>query len=116
MRRVLISPNNTVWRNAAGYLAVAILLPVAVVVKLVTMPFERPLQRSASEVATYLRDFIDGTSGDWDWDDFTSIPTADPSLEAIRQRAIEVGHLGTSEAAKTLEQLHSEAQRLASTE
>ena len=116
MRRVLISPNNTVWRNAAGYLAVAILLPVAVVVKLVTMPFERPLQRSASEVATYLRDFIDGTSGDWDWDDFTSIPIADPSLEAIRQRAIEVGHLGTSEAAKTLEQLHSEAQRLASTE
>ena len=40
-----------------------------------------------SEVATYLRDFIEGTGGEWDWDDFTSVPIADARLEAIRQEA-----------------------------
>lgn len=116
MRRALISRKNTIWQNAAGYLAAAVLLPVAVIVKLVMMPFERPFQRSASEVATYLRDFIDGTGGDWDWDDFTSIPIADPALEAIRRRAIEIDHLGTREAAIVLEKLHSEALRFAEAE
>jgi hypothetical protein len=40
-----------------------------------------------SDVARYLRDFIDGTGGVWDWDDFTSVPIADARLEAIRQEA-----------------------------
>ena len=39
------------------------------------------------DVASYLEDFIEGRSGDWDWDDFTSIPITEPSLEAIRQEA-----------------------------
>jgi hypothetical protein len=43
--------------------------------------------RSAAEVAKYLRDFIDGTGGEWDWDDFTSIPIKEPELEAIRGEA-----------------------------
>jgi hypothetical protein len=42
---------------------------------------------SPEDVAGYLRDFIDGRSGDWDWNDFTSIPITDPALEAIRQEA-----------------------------
>jgi hypothetical protein len=43
---------------------------------------------TARDVEDYLRDFLEGTGGDWDWDDFTSIPIADPSLEAIRQQAL----------------------------
>jgi hypothetical protein len=35
-------------------------------------------KRTAAEVATYLRDFIDGTGDEWDWDDFESVPIADP--------------------------------------
>jgi len=52
------------------------------------LPFQRPMQRSPDEVARYLRDFLHGTGGPWDWDDFTSIPIADPRLEDLRQRAI----------------------------
>jgi hypothetical protein len=39
------------------------------------------------DIERYLQDFIEGRSGDWDWDDFTSIPIRDPALEAIRQEA-----------------------------
>jgi hypothetical protein len=46
-----------------------------------------PKKRTAAEVAEYLRDFIDGTGGDWDWDDFESVPIADPELDRIRREA-----------------------------
>lgn len=67
-----------------------LLIPVILVfmvLKIVLMPFERPIERSADEVACYLRDFLNGTDGPWDWDDFISIPIADPRLEDLRCRA-----------------------------
>src|SRR3954454_3722222 len=42
---------------------------------------------TADDVASYLRNFLEGGGGEWDWDDFTSIPITDPSLEAIRYEA-----------------------------
>jgi hypothetical protein len=43
---------------------------------------------TASQVVKYLRDFIDETGGEWDWDDFTSIPIGnDARLEEIRSEA-----------------------------
>lgn len=40
------------------------------------------------QVAKYLRDFIEGTGSDYDWDDFTQGGRiADPELEAIRREA-----------------------------
>ena len=39
----------------------------------------------------YLREFLEGTDGDWDWDDLTSVAITDPSLEAIREDASWVG-------------------------
>lgn len=44
-------------------------------------------KRSAADVAKYLRDFIEGTGGDWDWDDFESVPIVDPDLDRIRREA-----------------------------
>ena len=41
---------------------------------------------SPREVATYLRNFLTGQGGEWDWDDFTSIRIKDPFLEDIRMR------------------------------
>lgn len=41
MARALIDPENSFWRNAAGAVAAAILIPIAIVVKLISMPFER---------------------------------------------------------------------------
>jgi hypothetical protein len=39
-----------------------------------------------AEVAEIIEQFLDGTGGDWDWDDFTSFRIADPELDAIRVR------------------------------
>jgi hypothetical protein len=32
-----------------------------------------------------IRGFLDGTGGDWDWDDYTSVPTGFSDLEELRQ-------------------------------
>jgi hypothetical protein len=45
------------------------------------------MTRSRAEIRKYLRDFLNGTGGRWDWDDFTSITLDDPRLDNIRQEA-----------------------------
>ena len=42
-----------------------------------------PLNKA--DVAKYLEDFVNNAGGQWDWDDFTSIPIADPDLDKVRQ-------------------------------
>jgi len=64
-------------------------MPAALIAQL--LPGKKTEDRSASEVATYLRDFIKGEGGDWDWDDFESVPITDPVLERIRQEAVMAG-------------------------
>lgn len=54
------------------------------------MPFERPTKRSANEVADFLRDFINDTSGQWDFDDFISCEIEDLALDGLRRRAMEL--------------------------
>jgi hypothetical protein len=97
-----------------GVVAAAILIPVALVVKLVTMPFERPHKRTAEEVAQYLRAFLEDTGGEWDWDDFTSIPLANHALESIRERAANVALPISEEGRSTLLALLAEAEAQAS--
>jgi len=116
MGRALIDPENSLWRNAVGVVAAAILIPIAIVVKLVTMPFARPRKRSSKEVTRYLRAFLDASGGEWDWDDFTSIPLADPTLESIRQRAASVELPISEEGRRTLRALLAEAEAQASGE
>ncbi|MEQ3745365.1 MAG: hypothetical protein ABNH53_03920 [Henriciella sp.] len=64
-----------------------IAIPFVVLTKLVTWPFERPANVSPDEVAMLLRNFIEGTSGEWDFDDFISTKIANPKLDQIRVRA-----------------------------
>jgi hypothetical protein len=45
---------------------------------------------TARDVEAYLRNFLEGTGGDWDWDDFTSVKISNPSLDAIREEAARV--------------------------
>ena len=116
MRRPLISYVNSLWRNTLGLFAAAFLIPLFIVVKLVTMPFERPVQRTAGEVARYIRDFIDGTGGEWDWDDFACIPITDFTLEAIRNRASRVILPADADGMATLRGLLAEAEALAGKE
>ena len=70
-----------------GVLAAAVIIPVTVLLKLVLLPFELPMKRTSEEVVSYLCEFIDGTGGERDWDDFVSIRIADPQLDSIRERA-----------------------------
>lgn len=45
------------------------------------------------EIAKILEDFLQGSGGPWDWDDFTQgmAPLRDPGLEAIRARCAGLG-------------------------
>ena len=40
--------------------------------------------------AALIEAFLDGKSGQWDWDDFTSIKKKDPFLESVRRRCVSV--------------------------
>ena len=42
------------------------------------------VKRTREEVANTIEDFITGSGGPWDWDDFISIKLKDPELEKIR--------------------------------
>ena len=73
----------TGWR---AVLLAPIFFPVALVLRL--LPFmKKTRDRTPAEVAGYLKDFLDGTGAEWDWDDFTSVPITAPELEAIRIEA-----------------------------
>ena len=47
----------------------------------------KAINRTPREMAQYLRNFINGGGGDWDWDDFESVPITDPQPERIRCEA-----------------------------
>jgi hypothetical protein len=79
-------------RSGDGYITgwkAFALLPVAVPVILFLKLFGigQATDRSADEVAGFIRDFIDGTGGEWDWDDFISVPIKAPELDSIRAEA-----------------------------
>jgi hypothetical protein len=71
------------------------------------------LKAKPEYVINYLEKFIAGAEGDWDWDDFSSIPLTDPKLESIRQRACDVGPWTAGGVDHSvLEQLREEARAL----
>jgi hypothetical protein len=114
IRVTLMSREHGPLRNAAGFLASVFLLPVALVVKLLIMPFERPARSSPAEVAACLRDFLNDSSDDrdWAWDDFTSVPLADARLESIRRRGCKIALPLTEEGRRAVELLLAEAESL----
>lgn len=69
-------------------------------------------QSGAAYVAKSIRDFLEGSGGEWDWDDFTSCPMADPRLDSIRRRAAAVELPVQPEGIATLQQLAVEAEEL----
>jgi hypothetical protein len=78
--------------HVSGWLAV-LLVPVALPAALLVQAYVRLFRLKqtadlcAKDVVGYLDDFLEHRGGDWDWDDFTSIPITDPRLEAIRRQA-----------------------------
>jgi hypothetical protein len=110
MDHVFTAPKYSWWQQAPAILALIFIIPLAIVVKLIAKPFERPANLSADEVAGHLRDFLGGTGDDYGWDDFISIPIADPALESIRTRAAQLT-MADGDLAK-LESLLAEAEAL----
>jgi hypothetical protein len=96
------------WRRQIRWLAIlAIAFPAALLAALATRLnlLKGTADLTAADVERYLEDFLDGGGGDWDWDDFTSIPITDPSLDRIRDEASLVELPLTGEGEATLRQL-----------
>jgi hypothetical protein len=100
---------RSAFLTAAKVLLVIVALPIAAIAGLVASA-ER---READEVAAYLRNFVDGGGGEWDWDDFTSVPIADPQLEDIRRRAAAVDLPPSADGVAILRELLREAELVA---
>jgi len=97
---------DPVWKKFLGWL----LLPVVLLVAIIVIPILNLLglnKKNAKPeyVIDYLEKFIAGTESGWDWDDFSSIPLTDPTLEDIRQRACEFGPWAVGELAPKIEAL-----------
>jgi hypothetical protein len=41
------------------------------------------------ELANLIKSFLNGTCGNWDWDDFTSVKQRDVAVEKIRQEILD---------------------------
>lgn len=114
------SDGRPVFRIAIGRLVhisgwpAVLLAPIAIPIILVIKLAERffglktSVGLTAQDVESYLRDFLEGTGGDWDWDDFTSIPITDPTLEGIREEAAMVPLPLDEEGEATLRRLLEE--------
>ncbi|WP_421739708.1 hypothetical protein [Caulobacter sp.] len=88
----------TGWR---AILLAPIALPLALLFGL--WPGKKTVDRTANEVVGFLRDFLDNSGGQWDWDEFESVPITDPELENIRLQATTPG----ADLHKILEQAES---------
>lgn len=76
----------TGWR---AFLLAPIAVPLALLAGLWSR--KKTVDRSANEVVGFLRDFLDNSGGQWDWDEFESVPITDPELEDIRMQATTPG-------------------------
>jgi hypothetical protein len=87
-------------------------LPVTLPLALFASLLSAPSKRTPGEVAGYIRDFIEGTGSEWDWDDFISMPIADPLLEAIRLEARRIPLPVTQLGMMKLEDLFTRAEAI----
>lgn len=93
--------------HISGWVAI-LLTPIAWPIALVAMLATRigllkgTTDLTADDVSGYIQDFLEGAGGEWDWDDFTSIPITDPSLDLIREEASYVQLPLTFEGENTL--------------
>jgi hypothetical protein len=104
----LILDKKSWWKAAISIALMPVILPVAAIANL----FSSRTRRSPEYVVKHLSDFIDGSSGPYDWDEFTSVRIADPVLEDIRMRAASIDPRTTHEAESILRGLLAEAQTL----
>ena len=110
-----MSKRGSGW-HITGWKAFA-LLPVAVPVILFLKLFGigQFTDRSAEEVAGFIRDFMEDSGGEWDWDDFTSGTIKSPELGSIRHEACMIDLPLTPAGIDKLKELLAKAEALAGT-
>jgi hypothetical protein len=117
MSRVLISSKNSRLKNAVGCTLAIILVPFALVGALIAGIFGRPIERTADEVARYIRAMLDGTileeDSGYDYDEFSCVPIANSELESIARRACQAFELPSGPDHAALESLLAETETLA---
>lgn len=106
------------WLHISGWPAI-LLAPLAIPVVILLLLLSERLfglrstaDLTAREVENCLRDFLNGRGGAWDWDDFTSIPITDPTLDAIREQAAYVQWPLDGSGRATLEELLEQVRAL----
>ncbi len=85
-----------------------IVIPIAFIAQL--LPGKKTVDRTPADVVGYIKDLLEGTGGDWDWDDFECVPITDPELDNIRRRAAVAGPPNPD--VSTLRMLISEAEAI----
>lgn len=113
-----MSKRSSGW-HITGWKAI-VLLPVAIPVALffallAVFGIGKYADRSPEEVAGFIRDFIEGSGGNWDWDDFISVTIKSPELESIRSDASWVELPLTPAGVDELKGLLAKAEALAAT-
>ena len=93
----------------AAILLAPIAIPIALIVHL--LPLKKTVDRTPDDVAGFLRDFLEGVGGEWDWDEFECVRITDPELDAIRERAVRAGPPDPD--VSQLRRLLSEAEKIA---
>jgi len=81
--------SGNVIEGWAAVLLLPILFPIALIAQL--LPGKKTTDRTPEDVAGFIQDFLDGTGGEWDWDEFECVRITDPRLDAIRERAARAG-------------------------
>jgi hypothetical protein len=73
-----------------------------------------------TEIANLIESFLDGSCGEWEWDDFIQTPLKDPEPEEFRRRCdrlpqefppTERGHYCGAEGFKVLKQIAADLRR-----
>jgi hypothetical protein len=117
MSRALISSENSILRNVYGCVLTALVVPFGLLGALIAGGFGRPIDRSADDVARYIRAMLDGTvlaeDSGYDYDEFSCVPIADSQLDSLARRACEAFELRPESDRATLESLLAEAEALA---
>lgn len=103
---------RTTTSTTSKTLLVILAFPVLVFAGLLSWISNSKEKLSATDVAKFLRDYSEGTGEDRDWDDFTSVPIANPQLDDIRRRAAAETAPHTEESVTVLRELLVEVEGL----
>jgi len=80
--RVIVNTLKLIFGTAVTI----VFVPLFVIWVLLGRPFDRPVKLTPEEVRSAIANFISNTGGEWNWDDFISVPIADSALDSIRNR------------------------------